>query len=165
MNPELEELVKILSHQHARRFGYEFDDVYQEARIVALEAVRTHDPKLGCLGKRVRYLVTRRIDGGPRSKFWRMRSCVKNARKVSPEASDALCARMPDRGQDPCFLADLLDELSEDAQAIVSIVLDSPGHVFEGADDKQCLSGLLQKWGWQESTINSAFIEIQEALA
>lgn len=159
----VEPLIRNLSYRVARRSCCDPEDLAQEARIVALEAVQEHDDTLGPLGPWVRLRVTRRIGD---QKYWRLRSCVKN--RVKEHAPDEML-EVPGRADKPHFLTDLLDGLSEDAAAIVKIVLDTPGYVFRdedipGRSSRKFLRLYLQRIGWQKDRINASFREIREAL-
>lgn len=67
-------------------------------------------------------------------------------------------------------LTDFLDEISEDARAIVSLVLDTPRDLQrvvhkEGRKDvKYTLRQYLDGMGWEEERVENAFSEISTAL-
>ena len=69
----------------------------------------------------------------------------------------------------PFSLAEFLDEVSEDARAIVQLVLETPGDLLkivqqEKRDAKHTLRQYLDGLGWEDHRVSTAFAEISTAL-
>ena len=165
---QLFKLATDVAHQFCKRYGYHDDkgsisarDMRQIARMAAIEAIESHDPKLGDIGQRVRFCVNRELFEVMRTAARRHRICQQER----PNEKNDLTGFgfKPSKFQ----LVDFLDELSEDAKTIVQIVLTTPGEIFQltgCARAKAALLSHLESLGWQTEMALVAFSEIKEAL-
>jgi len=149
-------------HRFHRRYGDHYgtrEELFSEGCVAFTIAYRRYDPAKGSFPTYVRTVVGHTLLELVRTETKR-RVRFNTTTEVEPSVSP------------PHFsLTDFLDEISEDARAIVSLVLDTPTgllRVMQEDDRKQVkhtLRQYLDGMGWDTSRVTRAFSEISTALA
>lgn len=162
-----ESFVSQTVHAFYRRYGGDLEELFSEARLHFMKALRSHDPTKGLLGRRVRKVVwyglldTKRIQTKRASKLPRVHRFDVRQGKVRPDE-----AGTDDLGQLPArrsfdvdrFLADL----SEDASVVVKMALEKPRPAVGQVRD--LIESILCDLGWAYRRVREAFDEIRDVL-
>lgn len=144
----VEPMVHKISHRVANQFGLDAAEVYQEAQITAIRAVRSHDPQKRTLVSWVTLLITQHLYKRVKSRKWRER--FSRMQTVSSF----------DQWQAPEFnLEQLVVEVSQDAATAIELA------VTEGVPDKAYIETLLSaSYNWTSERISRTFSEVRDAL-
>jgi hypothetical protein len=162
----VEQLINKIANRFARVYGGEFDEWKAQANLAYVPAYRSYQSGHGmkfssyiatCIYRRLKY----RADLQFRSVTTTSLS-MKDGSQRPVEASKELSYDV----------AALLGKLSEDAKAIVSVVLDSPADLKDavivpgatGWNNQKAVRSYMKSLGWGRNKIAACMSEIKEAL-
>ena len=166
---EVENLLKYLSHRFIKRFGGDFDEVLSEANLGFVQAFQTFNPDKGAkFSTWVHLKVWRKLQ-----EIYRSQKRLQNLEFTTNTEElwqGANLKRLDTQNWRICW--DKIPErikpldLSEDANTIIRLVLQSPKEFFgSGKKPKKLLRRTLTtKFGWSPARIFQSFLEIQNAI-
>lgn len=139
--PQVEGLLRHLARQATLNWPSLFQDALSEAHWSFMRACGQFDP---CRGAKLSTWIAFRVSMDLRR--WRMRLAKEASILTSiPEDYDPPAKTKSD------FPFDLIEELSEDAKEIVSLILESPGELAEEMTGRELLQAVrryLMRQGW-----------------
>ena len=140
--PEVEGLLCHLARQATANWPSLFQDALSEAHWSFMRAIGQYDPKRGA---KLSTWIAFRVSMDLRS--WRMRLAREASVLTSiPEDYDP-----PAKGKSD-FPFDLIENLSEDAQEILRLILETPGELAEEVTGRELLQSVkryLLRQGWK----------------
>ena len=158
---DLQRLVYFITHRFAKKYGVPFEDLISEAHVIFMEQYARFDPSRGSHLSSWIYLKVR---------F----GLVSFMRKQYKHLRLASIDEAPEQSCDPeIFLTDLRGSLSEEANAIVSLVLDMPKdfelllRINRANTKRAVLSSIhehLTDQGWTEDEVEKYVSEISAVL-
>jgi DNA-directed RNA polymerase specialized sigma24 family protein len=158
---DYDNLINKLAWVAAKRSGIEFEEAQAQARAIAVDVARKHDPQKSGASTWLWHCVHNNLLS------WAVKEC-RGSRHESLE--DLLCE--PSTQLTPLHSLSLRDDiatLSSEAQEVCRIVLDRPAEAALSGDAtkyqaKLTLKRHLIRRGWARRTIEQAFSEISELL-
>ena len=140
----MENLIKRIAHSFANTTGLDYKDLYQEATLAYLEAMRTYDPERGA----------------PSTHLWHcVSNHLKNYIKNQPQI-ESIPIEEIEQGTD---VAPFWEKLSKDALGIASVVLAYPLPFLElgksGSPKK--IKEIMTEKGWGKKKIQRGISELQ----
>jgi DNA-directed RNA polymerase specialized sigma24 family protein len=159
---DVEKLVYHTVHRFVQRKGGTFEDWIGEAHEAFMLAYERYKPERGPFPSFVRWVVEKRLLEVLRTNMRRKGKVVFG--DVDPDLHPG-----PERG---FILADFLDELSEDAQTVVKLALDTPHGLARCIEQKggqpwnvrSVLREYLMAMEWSAERVTETFLEIRRAL-
>jgi len=157
---DLEDRVTRIARGIASQAKYrDGEELVSHARLIFLEAVRSHDPARGTLERRVVFLVRNRLKD--RMRDAQRRSAILAQADVDPDT--VTCEDAPRFDRDG-----LMSRLGPDGRAVVDLVLSCPAGlaaVDNGPASRGWLRRYLGDLGWAADRAAAAFAEVRSALS
>jgi len=157
----IQDLINKLCWKHCKKTGDDFDDSLQSARLCFLKQYPKFDSEKASLCTWTYNTITWEYKSRNRKK-------ILNKKREGSQYNDDKDIRSI---HSISFMPDLIDELSEDALTIVSLILDSPSSLqscIKGhGKSKACirvLRGYLLGMDWSRPRISKAFYQIKKAI-
>jgi len=174
----VQNLIYHFAHQFARKMGADFEELVSEGNLVFMQAYEAFRADSGV--KFSTFLSTclyRRFLDRSRQN-WRYRTIyggregVHSGDGYGSDAAGELGRLIEPECNDDPTAGDMWLELSEDAAAIVQMVIDTPAEIRRAIDSRggqprnirSVVKETLREMGWSMSRIRSAISEIQGAL-
>ena len=158
---DVEKLIFHTVHRFVKAYGGDFDEYRSDANLAYMDAYQTYHRSKGTFEAWVRFKVWKRLLEVLRTKIGR------NNRLPRVEAD---LEAMPVHAEpNPFWLSDFLAELSDDARAVVELILDSPQSIEQsirkrGGDTphniKAAVKEFLKDVGWAAGQVTDSFLEI-----
>lgn len=139
--------------------GFDVEELYSEACLAFLSAVRTYDPAKGELGTRIWVVVTNRL------RSFLKKSGVKPLPVYDAETFDIADSQSEIEAKES--FDEILSRLSSEAKDLVQIVLSSPEEFVKESSraTRGALTQLLRGKGWSVGKISRCFHEIKSVLS
>lgn len=160
-------------------FHFKIDELYAIGCLGFVEACHSHDPKRSRFSTWATFQVRSKLRAalqrkGRTQRPWQTGALRKGRYGSVSYNSDAEEYQSATSQGNSCFLLDLLDELSEDAQTVVKLVLDTPSEITQALHSSNTgnrtasirveLLNHLTRQGWTYRQVHLAYSEIREAL-
>lgn len=158
---DVELLVWSVVHKFHRQYGDLYgtrEELFSEGCLGYALAYQSYDPSKGSFPTYVRNMAN-----------YKLLELVRTETKRRVRFNTTSDVELVDQPRS-FSLTDFLDEISEDARAIVGLVLDTPGDLLRVTredshrDVKHTLRQYLDGMGWETSRVETAFSEIATAL-
>lgn len=163
----LADMLKRMSWKYVIRYGYDFDDVQQEACVALLLAHISYDQSKGT---KFRTWVYQQVRG--RLQTYHRKQMRRRMKMLEQQTKD---------GWNPFWLFEFLDSLGKDARTVVRIILDTPAELRYALkcrgkrdwrraydqhpkDVRMALREVLSDIGWTTRRVTKTFEEIRENL-
>ena len=126
--------------------GLDFDDLYQEASLAYLTAMRTYDPDKGRITTYLWYCVHNRLND-----YLRLQKECK-ASYLEEEPEEIVYEHQP-----------FWERISKDAQKIASLVLSFPNDYLNLSPENSVskIRRILLRQGWKKERIENTFLELK----
>jgi DNA-directed RNA polymerase specialized sigma24 family protein len=142
----MEFLIKKLANSFANTTGLDYEDLFQEAQLAYLEALRTYDKDRGAVSTHV---------------WW----CVSNRLKnyIKKENEERVCSIPAEEYDVPISSTPFWEKLSKDATRIADIVLDSPQTFLKlgKTHSPKKIKEIMMNEGWDKKKIQRSISELQ----
>ena len=158
---DVERLIWDVVHTFHRKHGFQYgtpQELFSEACMGFMVAYRIYNPAKGSFSTYVRMVANHVL-------LEMMRNETKRRVRFHTSTEDEPTANPP-----AFSVAEFLDEVSEDAKAIVMLVLDTPNDLLRAmqSEEKDSVKYLLRQYlsgmGWAADRITECFTEIAHAL-
>jgi RNA polymerase sigma factor (sigma-70 family) len=149
---ENEKLLKKLASSYSATTGVEFDDLFQEAYVAYLEAMKTFDPNKSKLSTYIWYCVS---------------SHLKNYVKLEKPYLEMMSIETPEvLNKSGLSVSNFFDALSFEAQQIAKIMFERSGfYIFAKPKEREKkITQTLIRRGWDEKKIRVGLYELQTVL-
>lgn len=159
---DVERLIWDVVHKFHRKHGFQYGkprELYSQACVGFMHAYQTYDIKKGSFSNYVRQIVE-----------FKLLELIRTETKHRVRMHQADELEVVDPSHSSFSLGELLDEVSEDAKAIVMLVLDTPHDLLHAmqCEDNDSVKYLLRQYlvglGWAKERIAECFSEITHAL-
>lgn len=148
-----------------KRYGGDLDDLYGQCHLIFMRAYLTYDRQHGDFKKWLSFLSFKIL-------FERMRYTTRRNARLRPQRWNGFIEGTCGVTYAP--LADLLDDLSEDAQFVAWLAISSPPDVRlalycrpsqdAASSVRAALREVLKDMGWYNQRVTDAFNEIRSVL-
>jgi hypothetical protein len=163
---DVERLIHHTVHSFVKRFGGDYDELRSDANTLFMEADESYTEDKGSYSNHIRYRVWMGLLEDMRKRIARQNRLPRKG--VDLRLYVAPFAR-PQFDQ-----AEVEKRLSEDARAVLRLVLDSPidveasltqhGNIRTGGSWRRALREFLRDVGWSMSRVTESFNELKENL-
>lgn len=129
--------------------GLEFDDLFQEASIAYLKAMKSYESNKGAISTHCWNLITNHL-----------KNYLKEEKKWYDPLCDIETAKKESISNTP-----FSENLSNDAQGIAKLILESPQRfVYLTTEDAcKCIKTMLIEQGWSEKKANKGIYDLVKA--
>ena len=126
----------------------DWDDLFQEASLAYLEALRTHDPKKGKITTHLWHVISNNL-----------KNYIKREARVNPPTSD-----LAEAYYKPCPQDCLWENLPTTAYDAVKIILDNQTDLngLESKDARKRIRIILRKEGFSNTKIRKSFHSLRK---
>jgi RNA polymerase sigma factor (sigma-70 family) len=142
----MENLLKKLARSYNQTTGLDYEDLFQEANVAYIEALRTHDPSRGALTTHVWYCVSNRL-----------KNYIKKEQEEIGTVPIEECNQI-------VSITPFWEKLSKDAQFVTESILCSPRRFLKlNKIHAQIIviSALIEN-GWDEKRIGNTIVELMK---
>lgn len=149
---DMEPIVHQVVSKHRKRYGGDYDDLLGQANLIFMRIYQDFDPSRGIFGKRVRFIIEKRLVDELR-KEWK--------KNPSDRKEYFPLEEFPTRHKFDVGI--LIDRLSEDGKLAVKLAL---GMADEDTPDgvRQVLVECLFELGWSGQRISDVLNEVRSLL-
>jgi DNA-directed RNA polymerase specialized sigma24 family protein len=150
---ENKKLLRKIAWEYAKRSRVDFQDLYQEACLAYLEAIRTHNIEKGSITTFTWHCVANHLKNYITTELKQQGISIDDCDSYKPEFS--------------YYSESIFDSLSKDATEVVRIIIDSPFQFLALANNKFKVQRQVRKMltdkNWNKAKIENAFKNLKIA--
>jgi len=142
-------LIKKIANNFHKTTDFDYDDLFQEASIAYLKAMKSYDPNKGAISTHCWTSITNHL-----------KNYLKEEKKWYVPLCDIETAKKESISNTPFW-----ESLSNDAQGISKIILESPQKFVYLTTENACkrIKTMLIEQGWSEKKVNKGIYDLVKA--